>query len=112
VVAPLVLLHPKLALGALLELLTLHEGEELVISGAVGARNLVLLAGLLAVPLAPAVETVLLLALGAHETRVVILLEEEHVLAVGSGAPRDGVAIHIGVVLEGVPLVLSELRLR
>jgi hypothetical protein len=65
VVAPLVLLDPELAVGALLEPRALHQHHELAIGLVELCHLAVLLAGEVGVHLALAPETVVLLAGGA-----------------------------------------------
>lgn len=107
-VAALVLLDPELALGTLLELLALDKGDELLVVFAGGGADLVLLAAHVLVPLDSAVEAVFLVALEALEPHLVLLLEEEHVAAVGSRTPGNRVAVLVRVGLKRVLLVLIE----
>ena len=104
-IAALVFLHPKFTLGALLELLPLYKLHESIVSRAVSICYLVFLTCHIFVPIDPAIQTVVLLAFGASEPDIIFLFEEEHVLAIGSGAPGDGVPIHIGIELESIFLI-------
>lgn len=105
-VTPLILLHPELALGTLLELLPLHEGHELLVVLTGSRADLVLLATHVLVPLHSAVQTVLLPAFETLKSLGVVLLVKEHVPAVGSGAPGDRVTVLFSIGLEGMLLVL------
>jgi len=89
VITALVLLHPKFALGTLLEFLALDEGHEFLVVFRGSGTDLVLLAGHILVPLDSAVETILFFALQALKSFGIVLLVEKHVAAVGSGAPGN-----------------------
>ncbi|MFY7959936.1 MAG: hypothetical protein ACOVVK_07675, partial [Elsteraceae bacterium] len=72
---------------ALLEFLALDEGHEFLVVFRGSGTDLVLLARHIPVPLDSAVETILFFALQALKSFGIVLLVEEHVPAVGSGAP-------------------------
>lgn len=86
-VAPLILLDPKLAFGALLKLFALRELQKLLVLLTHGTVHLRLLAGHFIVPFDSAVQTILFFALQALETFGVAFLEKEHVGTVGSRTP-------------------------
>ena len=83
------LLNPELALGALLELLTFHEGKELVIRIGMVVRDLELLASLTNMVLLSTVQAVVTIALWTSQLRVDSLPEDESVVAARRRAPRD-----------------------
>ena len=106
VIASLVLLHPKFALGTLLEFLALDKGHEFLVVLRGSRTDLVLLTRHILMPLHPTIKTVLFFALQTFESLYVILLVEEHVAAVGSRAPRNRVTMLLSIGLQGVLLIL------
>lgn len=100
-VAPLSALNPEVAVRALLVLFALDELEECFVTCSYVIRNLILLAGLSSVIVDAAVQAIVLLASGAVELRIILLLlgiENKRKPAVGGRTPRDVLLILDGLV--------------
>lgn len=104
------LLDPEFAVGALLEVGTLHQLLELDVVLVLGVGEFEFLAGLLVVPGHPAFETVGFLALAALEFGLfLVLLPLDRVLAVGCHAPDEPVSCLLHHVVQRV--VVEEVHL-
>lgn len=107
-IASVIFLYPKLALRALLELFAFDEVHKLLIILAHCVRNLILFAAHILMPLNSAVQAILFVALQAFESLRIAFLMEEHVAAIGSRAPRDGISMLISISFQCMLLVLIE----
>jgi hypothetical protein len=87
-ITALVLLHPELAFGTLLELLPLHKRHEFLVVLTGRCRNIILLARHFLMPLHSAIQAIFLLTLQTLKAFTVLLLKKEHVATGRSGAPR------------------------